>query len=619
MNQKKPRKLPRSFWSVNASNLFERGAYYGMLAVFSYHLIYNVGIESWTVGILTGISMGLINFLPLISTALASKYGFKKLLLLSYTTLAIGYVFLGFGYSLAMIVLAVVIMGTGSGFEKALIAASISHSSDDENRNYAFNVYYWIINTGAFAIPLSLTVLFVPAEYGSVFFLMAFFIVCSFLIILLSYKNPVQPDPSIPAFTAVKNLKVIVKDPKFALVLIIFSGCWFMLYTRQPFMPVFMTDFKILPEWFIPVLAAINPGTIITLGQVWAYVIKDWNVDSLKLLITGVIIVSVGFLIAGFSMNPVLFVVGIIVLSFGELVSYPAFLSYVSKIPPKEKRSIYMGFSFLPLAIAGPLASVVGGTLYYFIAENNAMGRLFWGIIACVGLVTASAFIYYDYHYNKEKKATADTEGFFRVLKKSPFHSKGSATIPLFFIPLILLLGVSLGADPIYRGILAQDEMPKDIDDDERRWEMHQEYFMYQGTLSEGTKKSWELPSPDEAYLNRIELVLSWEDEPDIRRIRRFRNTGDTFTARILIDGAVVKQASETNAYGELGRIMLSYDAERLMNTMDCNGIVEVELLECGDFYPVFGIGFLSIKDTSNSYELQVHVTYTVPMRETIV
>jgi len=97
MSKKTRTKLPREFWAVNASNLFERGAYYGMLAVFSYHLIYNVGMESWMVGILTGISMGMINFLPLISSALASKYGFKKLLLFSYTTLAVGYIVLGFG------------------------------------------------------------------------------------------------------------------------------------------------------------------------------------------------------------------------------------------------------------------------------------------------------------------------------------------------------------------------------------------------------------------------------------------------------------------------------------------------------------------------------------------
>jgi dipeptide/tripeptide permease len=130
------------FWAVNASNLFERGAYYGMLAVFSYHLVYNVGMESWIVGILTGLSMGLINFLPLISTAIASKYGFKKILLFSYNILAVGYVTLGIGYSILLIFLVVIIMGLGSGFEKALIAASISHSADENNRDYAFNVYY---------------------------------------------------------------------------------------------------------------------------------------------------------------------------------------------------------------------------------------------------------------------------------------------------------------------------------------------------------------------------------------------------------------------------------------------------------------------------------------------
>ena len=244
------------------------------------------------------------------------------------------------------------------------------------------------------------------------------------------------------------------------------------------------------------------------------------------------------------------------------------------------------------------------------------MGRLFWGIIACVGLVTASAFISYDHYYNKDKKVRSGAQGFFKIIKKFPFHSKGSATIPLLFIPVILLLGVSLGADPIYRGILAEDETPEGIDDDVIGWETHQERFIYQGTLNEGEKKSWDIALPDGAHLNHIDLMLSWEDEPDIRRIRRFRNTGDTFAARVLIDGTVVKKASETNSHGEMGEITLSYDAKMLMSTIEYHGQVEIELLECGDLYPVFGIGIISIPDSSNSYELQLHVTYTTPVAE---
>ena len=611
MSRNKKSKLPQEFWAVNASNLFERGAYYGMLAVFSYHLIYNVGLESWTVGILTGISMGMINFLPLISTALASKYGFKKLLLFSYVTLAVGYVVLGFGYSLALIALSVVIMGTGSGFEKALIAASISHSSDEKNRDYAFNVYYWVINFGAFLIPLSLTFLFVPEGYGGVFFLMAAFIIGSFLIILLAYKNPVKPDPSISAFKAVKNLKVIFEDRKFVLVLLIFSGCWFMLYTRKPFMPVFMTDFNILPTWFIPIIAALNPGTIITLGQVWAYIIKDRNINSLKLLIAGIIIISLGFIIAGFSMNPVLFLFGLIVLSFGELVSYPAFLSYVSKIPPEDKRSIYMGYSFLPLAIAGVTAPIAGGFLYYTIAEGMGMGRLFWGIVASIGLISASAFLHYDKHYNSKKKGKIFGNGLFNFFR-TRIDSKILPNIPLFFIPLILILGLSFGADPIYRGVLAEEEEII-TEEDEKKWNEVSEQFSFQGMLQEGKKVDWNLLIPDEAYILSVDLDLRWVDEPDIRRIRRFENTEDTFSLKLLINDSEMVQSSEAKEYDGASRIHLSYESETKDIIQWGNGKVEIELVECGDFYPRFGLGLLSIDDTSNSYEIQIDVTYNVP------
>jgi len=610
MSRKKKSKLPQEFWAVNASNLFERGAYYGMLAVFSYHLIYNVGLESWTVGILTGISMGMINFLPLISTALASKYGFKKLLLFSYVTLAIGYVVLGFGYSLALIALAVVIMGTGSGFEKALIAASISYSSDEKNRDYAFNVYYWVINFGAFLIPLSLTFLFVPEGYGGVFFLMAAFIIGSFLIILLAYKNPVKPDPSISAFKAVKNLKVILEDRKFVIVLLIFSGCWFMLYTRKPFMPVFMTDFNILPTWYIPIIAALNPGTIITLGQVWAYIIKDRNINSLKLLIAGIIIISLGFIIAGFSMNPVLFLFGLIVLSFGELVSYPAFLSYVSKIPPDEKRSIYMGYSFLPLAIAGVTAPIAGGFLYYTIAEGMGMGRLFWGIIASIGLISASAFLHYDKHYNSKKKVKSWGNGLFNIFR-SRITSKIIPNIPLFFIPLVLILGLSLGADPIYRGALAEEE---DLinEEDEKRWKVVSEQFSFQGNLMEEKSVSWDILTPDGGYILSVDLDLRWEDEPDFRRIRRFENTEDIFSMKLMINDSEIIQSSEVKEYDDASRIHLFYDAELQDIIQWGKGKVKVELVECGNFYPKFGLGLMSIDDSSNSYDIHIDVTYNV-------
>ncbi len=501
-----------------------------------------------------------------------------------------------------MIALAIVIMGLGSGFEKALIAASISHSADKQNRDYAFNIYYWVINIGAFSIPMSLHFIFTPPEYGGVFFLMALFIVCSFLIILLSYRNPIQPDPTIPAFKAVKNLKIIFKDRRFVYVLLIFSGCWFMLYTRQPFMPIFMVTYDILPDWFIPFLAALNPGTIIALGPIWASIIKGRKIDSLKLLITGMLIISLGFILAGFSRNPVFFILGLITLSFGELVSYPAFLTYVSKIPPEENRSIYMGYSFMPLAIAGMLANFIGGFLYYYIADLWHMGSLFWAIIACVGLTSASAFMHYDRVFNRKD----ETGG--KGTEKPSFVSGLSANVPILLIPVVILLGLSFAPG-------TAEEGPA-----EENWELKTESLLFSGTLDEGDTSFENTSLPGNAVLQRVYLNLSWRDEPDINRLMVFENEGDTFEGGICLAGETVAEGRDTNPHGEEGTVDLVYEtgktgelsADETEDPIDVGA--EIRLVSCGDFYPANGPGFRSIEDTSNSYELELVVIYSVPV-----
>lgn len=610
MKKKNASKLPREFWAVNVSNLFERGAYYGMAAVAAYHFNTNVGIPSWIVGIFLTVSMVMINFLPLISTALASKYGFKKILLTSYATLIAGYIFLGLGHTIVLVGLAYVVMGLGSGFEKALIAASISHSSNEKNRVFAFNVYYWVINTGAFAIPLSLTFLFAPAAYGGVFFLMSLFVACSFLIILLSYKNPVKPDPSVPAFKAVKGLKIIFKDPKFALVLLIFSGCWFMLYTRMALIPMYVPFFGILSAGWIPVLAALNPLSIIIISPIWSTFIKKRKVNALKLLIIGILFISLGFLMVGFTLKPLFLIAGIVVLSFGELVSYPAFLTYVSKIPPKEKRSIYMGYSFLPLAIAGATGPMVGGFLYHYFAEGLNMGAFVWSVIACVGLVSASAFMHYDRKYNKKKPATSKRQTILKRMFTSTASSKLTASLPLFAIPFILLMASTI--------VYEITEEPFYVDEIvEVTWVIKTRSSSYSGILDEAQSVSWSISPAEGEYIKRIRLDLSWEDEPDIRRIRMFENTGDTFKARILHNNTIVRQARLTNEHGQMGHITLIYDLKKDVDATNLSSIVEIILLECGDFYPRRGLGLMSIEDTSNMYTVDITITYIIPIANT--
>ena len=110
-------------------------------------------------------------------------------------------------------------------------------------------------------------------------------------------------------------------------------------------------------------------------------------------------------------------------------------------------------------------------------------------------------------------------------------------------------------------------------------------------------------------HIEKISLSLSWSDEEDVRRIRKFENEGDTFSVKIIANDKVVRSQKLSNLHNEQGIINLEYNSDKL-NDENFSTYIEVELIECGDFYPAFGGQIITIKDESNSFTLNVDVTY---------
>ena len=240
-----------------------------------------------------------------------------------------------------------------------------------------------------------------------------------------------------------------------------------------------------------------------------------------------------------------------------------------------------------------------------------AMGRLFWAIIASIGLISASAFMHYDRHYNKKKKIKSKAKGFSKAFNRYPFISKVSANIPILMIPVILIIGFSFGPDPIYRGVLSEEVFEDNIID-EKIWTSLNKSFSFNGELDEAKSVSYDISLSNISYIDQIVLNLSWADEPDIRRLRRFENTGDTFSAKIIIDNKVVDEHRCTNMHDQSGKINLRYDTAGFTNKIGCNANVEIELVKCGNFYPVLGFRLISIEDSYNTFNLEIDVTYMV-------
>jgi len=65
-----------------------------------------------------------------------------------------------------------------------------------------------------------------------------------------------------------------------------------------------------------------------------------------------------------------LILLGILVFSLGEMASSPKFTEYVGRIAPDDKKALYMGTSFLPVAAGHQLAGWLSGDVYEKMADK---------------------------------------------------------------------------------------------------------------------------------------------------------------------------------------------------------------------------------------------------------
>ena len=88
--------FPRTFWIANTMELFERWAYYGMFTVLSVYLTDPVstgglGFSQEQRGVMQAIVTGILYLLPIAGGAIADRFGFRKVLIAAFVTLASGY------------------------------------------------------------------------------------------------------------------------------------------------------------------------------------------------------------------------------------------------------------------------------------------------------------------------------------------------------------------------------------------------------------------------------------------------------------------------------------------------------------------------------------------------
>lgn len=576
------------FWVINSIEMIERGAYYGALAITALYMA-SLGHSEEVIGLLFALLLPLPYAVPLFVGAFAEKYGYKPFLLLGFGFYAAGFLTLGSLTSLPGLLAGILLVGFGAGTFKPIPVSSIAHVTTEQQRNFAYTTFYWGINVGAFLGPLVVGILF--QQYALAFFFSAGLIAINFVLAAVAFRNPKPPEPATDAFRALRRLAEVLSDKPFLILLVIYSGFWFMYSMNFSFLPLYLERFVSLPDWFpIALYATINPGTIILMGLPIGKLTE--RLPSLFMMAIGIGTFVLGFVIIGSASLFPLFVAGMVVATVGEVMTQPGFLSHVSKIAPKDRVAVYQSYGFIPIGlgfVTGPLA---GGFLFGSVAVDMGRPTLFWALMAAMGLLTLAAFLLYN-HWMARRLPPVPAPA---PARRGRFTGPAGALVALLLVPALVGAAFVAGTSPVLR-----HEEPDGTGDGSLGL-TSVSLPAVRGSTPEGEITAESFTVPANASGN-VTFTLTWTDENPPGTLPGTANAPDRF--RLIVTppfGDEVSSDPAANPPGREGRIVVTLAPDRGRAPGSYQAIVENQ--DSGDV--TFGPGFPLSQDTGNAWSLEV-------------
>jgi dipeptide/tripeptide permease len=206
--------FPGIFWLVVVFEFFERGSYYGMMSVLSVYLTDELMFSKEGVGIIKSTIQPILYFLPIISGALADRFGYRPTLTIAFSLLGFGYFLTSQMTSYSTVFMALVIMALGAGTFKPIISGTIAKVTDKDSSTLGFGIYYWSINLGAFLFPLIL-VPYLKNNIGWDWVIIASAIGTGIMVLptLLFFKEPPKPKTEKSVMLAIAGAQEIILSP----------------------------------------------------------------------------------------------------------------------------------------------------------------------------------------------------------------------------------------------------------------------------------------------------------------------------------------------------------------------------------------------------------------------
>lgn len=216
--------LPKTFFVANTMEIFERLAWYGFFTLSSLYMTSparqgGLGFSEQERGLLQGMIPFFLYLFPVLTGALADRYGYRKMFLTAYLIMCPSYFILGQVDSFAGFFIAFMGVALGAACFKPVVTGTIARTTDETNRGLGFGIFYMMVNIGGFLGPFIAG--YVRAiSWDWVFIMSSFWIAVNFIPALLFYKEPTDPkeQKGKPLSAVFADIQQVLGNVRFAML-----------------------------------------------------------------------------------------------------------------------------------------------------------------------------------------------------------------------------------------------------------------------------------------------------------------------------------------------------------------------------------------------------------------
>ena len=281
-----------------------------------------------------------------------------------------------------------IIIGFGSGLIYPAMYAMAGTVWKEGGRR-AFNAVYVAQNLGV-AVGSALGGFVASFSFDYIFVANTFMYVVYFLLVVLTYKN-IESDP-VANVNTIPNHQPIKSDRMLYALLVLCVGyllCWIGYVQWTATISAYTQEIGVSLRQY-SLLWTIN-GALIVLGQPFVNKFIYAFLKNVKMqMIVGMIIFMGSFAVAAFASDFSGFLTAMIILTFGEMLVWPAVPTIASELAPKGKEGLYQGIVNSTATAGRMVGPLLGGLL----VDHYGMQMMFVVLMALFVVAIGTTIVY---------------------------------------------------------------------------------------------------------------------------------------------------------------------------------------------------------------------------------